>query len=68
MTSYIISLLSIKVRNKTEIQINFKDKIPGIWDLEFNFTRLKILQADKINFALSAFIIIVIFGVWSIWY
>lgn len=68
LTTYLVSILTSK-ETKTEFPpINLDYKIPGIWDLEFGLSKLKILKAEKINFALSAFIILIIFGVWSIWY
>jgi len=68
LTTYLVSILTSNETKRGFSPINLNDKIPGIWDLEFNLSKLKILKTDKINFAMSAFIILIIFGVWSIWY
>jgi hypothetical protein len=43
-------------------------ELPGIWNLDFNFGSIKTISATKANFVLSAFIVLVILGLWSIWY
>jgi len=68
LTTYLVSILTSNETKREFSPINFKDKIPGVWDLEIGFSKKMNLRADKINFALSAFIILIIFGVWSIWY
>lgn len=68
LTTYIVSILTSRKTIREFHPINLSNKIPGIWDVEFGLSKLKILKSDKINFALSAFIILIIFGVWSIWY
>jgi SSS family solute:Na+ symporter len=68
LTTYIISLLASKATEREIPLINLSVKIPGIWDLDFGFSKLNILKADKVNLTLSVLIILVIFGVWSIWH
>jgi SSS family solute:Na+ symporter len=68
LTTYIISLLASKATEREIPLINLSAKIPGIWDLDFGFSKLNILKADKVNLTLSVLIILVIFGVWSIWH
>ena len=43
-------------------------ELPGIWNLNFEFGHIKTIKATKTNFVLSAFIVLVILGLWSIWY
>jgi SSS family solute:Na+ symporter len=42
--------------------------LPGIWNLTFDFGNVKTIKATKANIVLSAFIVLVILGLWSIWY
>lgn len=67
MTTYIVSIISSKVKTGEISPINLSIRIPGIWDLELSFSKLQIVKADKINISLSIIIILVVFGVWSIW-
>ena len=41
--------------------------LPGLWNLNFDFGNIKTLKATKVNIVLSTFIVIIIFGLWSIW-
>jgi len=67
-TTYIVSLLKSNKIERENHFINFSEIIPGIWDLDFGFSKLNIVKADKVNLTLSALIILLILGVWSIWY
>ena len=68
LTTYLFSLLTAKETTEDNLTNNLDKKIPGIWDLGFGLSKVKLFKIDKINFALSAFIILIIFGVWSFWY
>jgi len=67
-----VSVLSIsyftskeKIAGKSLIGLS---DLPGIWNLDFDFGNIKTIRATKANFVLSAFIVLVILGLWSIWY
>jgi SSS family solute:Na+ symporter len=73
--SFVISSVSvIAVSYFTSKENRFRESIkglsdlPGIWNLDFNFGKIKTIKETKINFVLSAFIVLVILGLWSIWY
>ena len=68
LTTYLFSLLTAKETTEDNLTNDLDKKIPGIWDLGFGLSKVKLFKIDKINFALSAFIILIIFGVWSFWY
>ncbi len=63
----VISYLSSKQNRIGKSVIGLSD-LPGIWNLDFNFDNIKTIRATKTNFVLSAFIVLVILGLWSIWY
>lgn len=67
-TSLVVSLLSTSQKNKATSTLDSSVKIPGIWDLEFGFSKFKIITADKINLTLSVLIVVIVFGVWTLWY
>jgi SSS family solute:Na+ symporter len=62
-----ISYFTSKEKTVEKSVIRFSD-LPGIWNLEFDFENIKTIRATKTNFVLSAFIVLVILGLWSIWY
>lgn len=68
LTTYVVSLLTSEDKEKKTSSVSLSVKIPGVWDLELGFSKINIVKADKINLTLSVLIILVIFGVWSIWY
>ena len=68
VTTYVVSTVSSKIETVKGSPINLTVRIPGIWDLELGSSKLTVIKADKINLSLSILIILVVFGVWSIWY
>jgi SSS family solute:Na+ symporter len=63
----VISYLSSEKNRIGKPLIGLSD-LPGIWNLDFNFEKIKTIRETKANFVLSAFIVLVILGLWSIWY
>ncbi len=51
--------------SKSEIQLNIEESLR---DIRFSFSNFKAVQGLKSNLLLSAFIVIIIIGLWSIWY
>jgi SSS family solute:Na+ symporter len=68
ITTYFVSIVSSKAEASEGSTISIAVRIPGIWDLELGSSKLTVIKADKINLSLSILIILVVFGVWSIWY
>ena len=68
ITTYVMSKISSKAEAGKGSVINLSVRIPGIWDLELGPSKFAVIKADKINLSLSIIIILVVFGVWSIWY
>ena len=69
--SFVISSVAVLVVSyftSKEKRIEGSFDLPGIWNLNFNFDNIKTIRTTKVNFVLSAFIVLVIFGLWSIWY
>lgn len=53
------------VESKSEIQLNIEESLR---DIRFSFSNFKAVQGLKSNLLLSAFIVIIIIGLWSLWY
>jgi hypothetical protein len=73
--SFVISSFSViaisyftSKENRIRKSIKGLSDLPGIWNLEFNLGKIKTIRETKTNFVLSAFIVLVILGLWSIWY
>ncbi|MFC2119887.1 hypothetical protein ACFLQ4_02330, partial [Bacteroidota bacterium] len=62
-----ISYFTSKEKTVGKSLVGLSD-LPGIWNLDFDFGNIKTIRATKTNFVLSAFIVLVILGLWSIWY
>lgn len=67
--SIIIALnyLSEKSASETGLSIN-RSINENIKEIRFGFTNSRSIQGLKSNFLLSAFIVIIIIGLWSLWY
>lgn len=67
-----VSVIAISYFTSKEYRLGISltglSDLPGIWNLDFNFGKIKTIPETKENFVLSAFIVIVILGLWSIWY
>ena len=73
--SFVISSFSVIVisyftseENRIRKSIKGLSDLPGIWNLDINLGKIKTIRETKTNFVLSAFIVLVIIGLWSIWY
>lgn len=72
---FVVSLTLILVLNLYSVRIT-NDFILGLQysisestqELKYNFASIKTMHGLKSNFVLSAFIVIIIIGLWSIWY
>ena len=63
----VLNTLSIKTAN--EIELGLRSNIgESLNEIRFNFSSFKAMQGLKSNLLLSAFIVIIIIGLWSIWY
>ncbi|MEJ2194497.1 MAG: sodium:solute symporter [Ignavibacteriaceae bacterium] len=72
--SFLISSFSIIAisyvtgrKKKIDDSIIGSTDLPGLWNLNFDFGNVKTIRATKVNIVLSTFIVIIIFGLWSIW-
>ena len=63
---FVVSMLTSKEKEQQYVKTDYFEKIPGLWNI--NYSMPNILRTDKINFILSALIILLIFSVWSIWF
>jgi Na+/proline symporter len=62
-----VAVLVVSYFTSKEKRIEGSSDLPGIWNLNFNFDNIKTIRTTKANFVLSAFIVLIIFGLWSIW-
>ena len=63
----VLNFYSIRVTNEFMISIKYSIS-ESIQELKYNFANIKTVHGLKSNFVLSAFIVIIIIGLWSIWY
>ena len=65
----ILALNFYSVRVPNDFMISVQSSIAeSIQELKYNFANIKTMHALKSNFLLSAFIVMIIIGLWSIWY
>ena len=64
---FVLNYFTVKStsESKSEIQLNIDESLR---DIKFSFSNFKAVQGLKSNLLLSAFIVIIIIGLWSIWY
>ncbi len=63
----VLNYYSVRVTNEFMISIKYSIS-ESIQELKYNFANIKTVHGLKSNFVLSAFIVIIIIGLWSIWY
>jgi SSS family solute:Na+ symporter len=63
----VLNTYSVKIINDITLGIQYSIS-ESIQELKINLANIKTVQKLKSNFVLSAFIVIIIFGVWSLWY
>jgi SSS family solute:Na+ symporter len=64
---FVLNFYSVQITNDLRINIQYSIS-ESIQELKYNFACIKRMHGLKSNFLLSAFIVIIIIGLWSIWY
>ncbi|MEO8232376.1 MAG: sodium:solute symporter [Ignavibacteriota bacterium] len=63
----VLNRYSVKITNEFVLSIR-SSILESLLELKNSFSNIKSVQGLKTNFLLSAFIVIIIIGLWSIWY
>jgi len=63
----VLNTFSVKIVNDFTLGLQYSI-LESIQELKINFANIKTIQKLKSNFVLSIFIVIIILGVWSLWY
>jgi solute:Na+ symporter, SSS family len=65
----IVILSSVSVKSTNEMQAGIHSNMAeNLRDIRLSFSNIKVVQGLKSNLLLSVFIVIIIIGLWSIWY
>jgi SSS family solute:Na+ symporter len=64
---FVLNYYSVRVTNELILGIQYSI-LESIQELKSNLSGIKTMQGLKSNFLLSAFIVMIIIGLWSIWY
>jgi solute:Na+ symporter, SSS family len=65
----ILILNTYSIKNTDDVILGIRSSIvESLQELKVNFLNIKSVRGLKSNFLLSAFIVIIIIGLWSIWY